>query len=800
MRFILFSFIPAFLLAGSNPKLGVATRTPKPPKIDAVLNEPEWQLAKPITDFIQLVPIEGAQPDEKTEVRFLFDDEALYVACFMHDPDPSKIVARLARRDDIVESDYISIRLDTFHDHQTDFEFTVNAAGVKVDFLSYDDGRRGDASWDAVWDVETRIDEHGWVAEFKIPFKSLRFPPHDRYEWGLQIIRHVSRSNEQLHWALVKKSDTGSASKFGHLVGIENIPLPSNIEILPYTLGSGRFVPSSPASPNGRDLTASAGLDAKYKPTGGITVDATFNPDFGQVEADPAVLNLTTIETFYPEKRPFFVEGSQIMRFSTFGDAGGPGLFYPRRIGRTISVVPPVGGYVLEQPRFATIVGAAKVSGKTSDGTSVGILEALTRRETATLVDSAGARTDGTVEPLANYSLVRLRKDFSGNSNVGMIITSVNRDGRFPANTGGLDWNLSFLDNMYRVDGFLSGSHTTGDSSSRVSGSAGKFSFNKEGGDHWRWTISGDFTSPHFNINDVGFFRRPNDHGTVEQLVFREDLPSEYVRQWLIGSTYHYRTNFDNTELFNAFAMNVYVLMSNYWDFGVEAEIDHGKYDDRETRGNGLFQKAHVQSIWFALDSDPRQQLVLNADLRVGNDQRARRFLKMNAGLEWKLATNATLQFALSHNEESRQFAWFANINDTSISSNVISLFADRTTSDWSLTSRGTIVFARNLTLQYYLQLFFAKGKYENSARLITPDVSVSYGYNEPDFNNMTWNSNLVLRWEYLPGSTMYLVWTQSRNGSLGTYQTLFGDNIANTFSLPATNVFLLKISYWLDY
>jgi hypothetical protein len=806
LRF-LFAVFPAILFAGSYPKTALAVRTPNPPRIDGRLDDSVWQLARAETTFTQYEPIEGAPPDQKTEVRFLYDEEALYVGCRMYDTDPSGIVARLARRDDEIESDYISIRIDSYADNQTDFEFTVNAAGVKTDILEFDDGARQDASWDPVWDVSTSIDEQGWVAEFKIPFQALRFNPSKQYDWGLQILRRVSRTQERLYWVLIRKSENGWASKFGHLKGISDISTSTHVEILPYVLGEVKTLPTSSANPDRRDLAANAGFDLKYRPNVGLTVDATINPDFGQVEADPAVLNLTTFQTFYPEKRPFFIEGSQIFRFSTFGDNAGPGLFYSRRIGRSINVNVPPGGYVQDQPNFATILGAAKISGKTENGLSIGVLEAMTKRERATLVDSLGNKSTRIVEPLSNFSLVRLKQDVLENSNVGVIVTNVSRDATHPAITGGLDWNVRFFESVYRLDGFLAISHTTmsdtivqNPSGGYHAGPAGRITLNKEGGTHWRWSLDYDFTSKGFNVNDMGFFRRPNDRGSVNYLTYRDDVPGSFFRRWFVTVGYHYRTNYDGAELFNAFAANVDFLLLDYWDLSIEAETDQGKYDDRETRGNGLYRKPATRSVYFGIQSDPRERVVGSADIRIGADRHGSKFLKMDAAAEWKLATNFSIQFALLHNEQSNEFAWSANLPDTTSPPNLISLFADRTTSDWSLISRGSWVFTRDLTLQYYVQVFFAKGKYERVARLVSPDHSLPYAYSQPDFNILSLNSNLVLRWEYMPGSTAYFVWSQARNGNVGSYLTSFSRNFGNTFSLPATDVFLLKISYWLSY
>lgn len=792
------------LLAGNNPKKAIAVRTPVPPKIDGVLDEPQWKLATPAADFTQQDPDEGKPASMPTEIFIMYDNEALYFGCVMHDSDPSKIVARLARRDDEVVADVVSIRLDTYHDHQTNFEFTVNAAGSKTDIIQFNDGEQEDESWDVVWDVKTRITNHGWVAEIKIPFKVLRFTPGASLDWGFQAFRLIPRNNERQMWVLKRKSESGLTSKFGHLVGLENIPAPTNIELIPYVVGQSRFVPKSLSYPDGREFGKNAGFDFKYRPGGGLTIDATINPDFGQVEADPAVLNLTTYETFYPENRPFFIEGSQIIRFTTFGGDFGPGLFYSRRLGRALNVEAPDGGYVLNQPRFATILGAAKISGKTESGLSIGVLEAVTRKETATMVDDRGKRSEETVEPLANYSLVRLRQDLLENSNVGMIVTSVNRDGRLPAMTAGVDWTLKFLESMYRVDGFLAGSRAANPFDERVDGTAGKFNFSKDGGSHWRGAFSMDFTSKKYNINDIGYFRRPNDYGWVGQLLYRDDSVRSFERFWSVGSRYHLRRNFDGVEIIHSLSMEADVTFSNYWNADIEVEVDRGRYDDRESRGNGLYRKPGTQKLGIRAESDSRESIVAEVGVDVGSDQRSGRFFGVGADIEIKPATNIALNLEIERSVRTNEFAWAGSIRETPpdapLASRTVTIFADRSSDEWSLTTRGSYIFTTDFTLQLYFQLFFAKGKYENYQRMLGEDrFAMMAGYSRPDFNELAFNSNVVLRWEYLPGSTLYVVWSHARVGESGTYLTPFGDNFRNTFALPADNVLLLKVSYWLS-
>lgn len=799
MCVLMLAVVPLLLSAGNNPKKAVAARTTVAPRIDGRLDEPEWQLAKPETEFWQQNPAEGEPATQKTEVRFLYDAEALYVSCMMEDRDPSKIMARLARRDDEVVTDWVSVRIDSYHDHQTAFEFTVSAAGVKIDILQFNDGDDEDDSWDAVWDVETAITNRGWIAEYKIPFQALRFSGEEVREWGLQIVRHIARDSEVQHWALIKRSESGWVSKFGHLTGIENIAPPAGVQVIPYSVGSGRFLPKSRSYPHGRDITGDAGFDLKYQHGSGLTVDATFNPDFGQVEADPAELNLSTFETFYPEKRPFFVEGSQIIRFTTFGGPTGPGLFYSRRIGRALNIDPPPGGYVEHEPRFATILGAAKISGKTASGLSIGVLEAVTREETAILVDGLGEKRETVVEPLANYGLVRLRQDFSGNSNVGMILTSVNREGRLPAWTTGIDWNLKFQESMYRVDGFWGGSRTTGFADQRMDGSAGKLNFSKDGGTHWRGFASFDYTSKRYNINDIGFFRRPNDYGWLAQLLYRDDEVTDWKRIYNLSTSWHLRRTFDGAELFHSIDLLGYVLLPSYWEMELSGQVNEGKHDDRETRGRGLYHKPATRTLRFSLETDNREQVVADAGVEIGRDTRNGRWFGAGLELELKPASNLTLEFEFDYVRRNNVLAWVMNPGlpeDPAI-------FAERTTSEWDLTSRGSHVFTRDLTLQWYLQLFFAKGKYERyqsyyrDGRL--EPAGPAFANLNNDFNRLSLNSNLVLRWEYLPGSTVYLVWSQFRHGEHEMYGTSLGNDFSETFQLPLENVLLLKISYWMS-
>ncbi len=330
-------------LAGDSPRTVRAVRVAAAPAVDGLLDDEVWKTAQPATDFIQRDPDEGMPASERTEIRVLYDDEALYFGAMMYDSKPDRIVARLSRRDNVIETDRASIFLDSFHDRQNGCEFTFNAAGGKIDILLYDDANKEDVSWDAVWEVQTRILTDGWSAEVRIPFSMLRYRAaagdSTEQEWGVNFRRRISRKSEQDRWVHTPKSQTGFISHFGHLAGLKGLPASNRFELLPFVLGKLRWQPEKADQERVAGFSGQAGFDLKYSLSNNFLLDATVNPDFAQVEADPAVLNLSTFETFYPEKRPFFIEGTHIIRFTTFGDEAGPGMFYSRRIGRALSTI-----------------------------------------------------------------------------------------------------------------------------------------------------------------------------------------------------------------------------------------------------------------------------------------------------------------------------------------------------------------------------------------------------------------------------------------------------------------------------
>ena len=767
-----------------------------------MLDEPAWKLSEPASDFIQRDPHEGKAASEKSEIRVLYDQEALYFGCMFYDSEPEKIVARLTRRDNLIESDNASIRIDSYHDHQTAFEFTFNAAGVKVDILQFEDGMREDDSWDPVWEIETKITPQGWSAEVKIPFHILRYrssSDSSEQEWGINFLRYISRKQEEDRWVFTPKKESGFISRFGHLRGLESLPSVQQVEFLPFVVAKHQSIAGTDYRDKHNEFIPNGGLDVKYRLSNSFVIDATINPDFGQVEADPAVLNLSTFETFYPEKRPFFIEGTQIIRFTTFGTQYGPGMFYSRRIGRALSeneVTLPEGGRIESIPQHTTILGAAKITGKTSSGLAVGLMEAITKEERASLLDSLGQKSEQILEPFAHYNLIRLKQDIFNNSTVGIILTSVEKQNRYPAITNGYDWNLKFDKGMYQLDGFVAVTRTTDSDTNRVYGSAGKMQFGKIAGEHWAWTASIDWTAKKYNINDMGFFFRPNDWGPIITFGYKDEVPAAVARNYYITLMLHERSNFDRVNIVRESSVSSGILFANYWSAAATIDAEAGGYDDRETRGNGLYRKPQNYSSSISFQSDNRDLVRLNVSQRYNVDSRIKKSfgttIQVTANpfswMEWEI----TGDYQRTNNQE----AWVVNILDDNI---LKSIFADRTTVQMSLTARSTVTFTRALTLQWYAQLFFAQGEYHGFRQLIYENQMGDFPYTgNPDFNTQALNMNLVLRYEYLPGSTAYLVWSHARSGLNEDALSSWTRNVRETFRIAPNNVLLFKISYWL--
>jgi hypothetical protein len=838
MIFFVVALLAAVSVEGAPPPASRAAAAVVPVatavRIDGEPNDAIWQTVPAITGFLQREPREGAAPTYETEARVAYNATTLYVAVQAFDPDPKRIVGIRTRRDEGSPSDWVSVLVDSFHDRRSAFEFAVNPAGVKQDSYWFND-TNNDQGWDAVWDVTVSRGERGWRAEFRIPFSQLRFRPSDASTFGLAIVRKIGRLNETTTWPLLSKSANGYVSSFGELTGLRLDRSPKRLEIVPYVLGDVKTQPAESGNPliKTTDPKASVGVDLKYALRPGLTLTGTVNPDFGQVEADPAVVNLSAFETFFSERRPFFVEGSGIFSFDIdCNDGNCSGLFYSRRIGRQPRgrADVPEGGYS-SAPSQTTILGAAKLTGRIG-AFSVGALNAITSDEQAVIVNGA-VRTRQTVEPLTSFSVLRARREFTNQSSLGFMATSTNRNldtaTRFlpgQAYTGGadLDWRLS---PKYAIKGFLAGSSVHGEaaaidalqrsnvhsfqrpdsgvltydpSRSSLNGYGGSAMFTKIAGERVRFTSNVAIKSPGFEINDVGFMRRADQRTMSNWMQVRYDKPSKYLRTFRYNLNQWAGWNYDGDRLYSGFNVNAHAMFPNNWATGMGANLNPQPFDDRGTRGGpGVYGNAQ-RSVWAYVESDERPAISFGVFTFNATDGKATTYHDVNPTVSYRpssfLKMTGGIRFSQNHDESQ----W---VEGTSDGRYIFGRLNQRTV---SLTARLNYTVTPALSIQLYAEPFVSAGDYSNFKELANGRSKsyegryrpIEYAGN-PDFNYRSFRTTNVVRWEYRPGSTLFVVWQQGRERRIdrGTFD--FNRDFGAVFDAPARNVFLIKWSYWLN-
>lgn len=768
-------------------KTAEAVKTDARIRIDGTPDENGWNNAAATTGFRQLEPDEGQAASESTLVRILYDDEAIYIGFWCYDTEPDKIIKQLTRRDRPTESDRVAVKIDSHHDHQTAYYFSINAAGVLRDVLIFNNSE-SDGSWDAVWEADAKMMTWGWSAEFKIPYSALRFSESEKYTWGLDISRYITRKNETAVWQFVPNSVSRGVSRYGHLVGIEGIRLPGRVETLPYVVSSGVTEPKTLAGSGSQEFMSDIGVNFKYGITSSTTLDAAINPDFGQVESDRSVINLTTHETYFEEKRPFFVEGTDIFRTPFINQ------FYSRRIGRRPTGDIDGAEHTFDEPENTTLLSAVKLTGKTNSGTAFGLFNVTTQKETAKyrLADDPNTY-EAVIEPLANYSVIRARQDILGNSYVGGMVTTANQKDRSDAFTASADWRLYFLDQRFSFSGIAIGTNNgpgTGDMGTMLS-------LDKSGGKLIRGNIYGYYIGPQADWNRMGFMERNSARGFNNWIQLYSNKRFSIFRNMNINFNYWYNENLDGYRGRNGGNVNGSVSFTNNWTIWAGVGYDGSRYDDRETRNNGLWYVDSDARYWAAAATNPSKPISFDINYHHDNEKDGLFYLyefttcfKPLSNFEFSVGTHYTINRGVDF--------WVGTGEDG------LPVFGKIDNSDLDLTSRGTYTFTRNLSLQWYTQVYFSAGEYNDFRRLTSPyrleDVPESYeiSFAKSDFNYNSFKYNLVLRWEYLPGSALYLVWTQSREGYRSDYGDFqFSRDFRNLMDIPETNTFLVKANYW---
>ena len=815
--------------------VAVAARATQAPLIDGRANDPIWATAQVIDGFRVYDPAEDGEPRFNTEARVSYDERNLYVMVRAYDSHPDSIRGLLARRDQRTASDEIKVLIDSYHDKRSGFQFAVNPVGVKRDIAIFNDSDE-DISWDAVWDAVARVDSAGWVAEFRIPLSQLRYPAAESHTFGLAISREIARYSERHSWPVYRRSKAGIASQFGELTGINGIVSSRRLEVAPYSVAKTANAPSGTTYEMRNQATV--GADVKYGLTSNLTLDATVNPDFGQVEADPSVLNLSAFESFFPEQRPFFLEGQGMFRFDVnCNDGACSGLFYSRRIGRS----PQLGGtyYADDNATSSTILGAAKLTGRLSNGMSVGFLNATTEREVAP--------GDKTIEPLTNYAVGRLQQDFrGGRSGIGVMLTNVHRDLdswtdvylRGDATAVGIDTRHETQDRRYSVSGQIAGSNVRGSTAAiaatqrsgvhlyqrrddriaydptrtSLSGTFVQVGVNKNGGGITRFSAGYQYISPGFEINDIGFLSRANGQNQYLWYAWQLRQPTKLYRQWM--TNLNQWTNWTTDGLRQELGGNVnshMQLKNNMWlHAGQGGNALVPSYCDNCARGGPAVRQTRSWWGWAGVEGDNRRSLVpyFFTNWSTGDEGRSGGF-SLDPSVTIKVASRFSTNLSLSYGHSVNDAQWYSNYGDVAIDTAHIT-FARLDQRSMSVSTRINYTVSPTLSVQVYAQPFMTGGDYTNWRELSNPRASgyldrwLPYGSSplNDGFNFRQFRSNSVVRWEYRPGSTLYFVWAQERTdseGGAGAPAFNANKDARSLFRSHPGNVFLVKGSYWLS-
>lgn len=758
-----------------------AHRVATPIVVDGRLDEAVWETAPFGTNFVQKEPFEGAPAQNDSDVWVLYDDEALYIGARLYDESPATIAANMVRRDSNYNGqfDYFEFMVDPNLDRRTGYRFRISPANVQTDRYLFDDGGE-DANWDGVWTSAARITDDGWHVEMRIPLSQIRYEAQSGPQtWGINFGRRRAADNELTRFALESKLRPGRVSQFGLLEGVQIEGSPRRLEVRPYFLTRAISQPRDPINPFDDDIfNGQTGVDVRYGLGSQFTIDATFNPDFGQVEVDPAVINLSAFETFFDERRPFFVEDARIFDFNLSG--GSNQLFYTRRIGRSPQGEPPEASDYADVPETVSILGAAKLTGRTEGGLSVGALAALTGRETAEayFVETAvGGKF--TAEPTTSFGVLRLQQDINdGRSNVGGIITATRRslpsDGTFDflpvsAYNAGIDFDHSWNDRTWGVTGFLAGSHVRGDSAALIriqqssnhylqrpdlmwssfdpsrtdlTGAEWRLQFEKRRG-NWRGAIWAAQITPGFEINDLGFSRNRERLDGGARIGYQDVEPGDYLRNWSVNAfTFqnwsHEALNdtwswdsWRGAHTAGTFNVNTDFQFNNFWQLSLSTNYSPENVSRTATRGGPRMLDPASWGGEVTVTSDNRGIVTLRPSVQFrrgqqgsGNDIEARATVTVQPSSRVQIELSPRYDGSTTGD----QYVGASAALDYAPTFGTRYLFADLERHSVSMVSRLNWTFTPKLTLQLFAQPLISAGEYTTYKQLAQPGL---YAFDE---------------------------------------------------------------------
>jgi hypothetical protein len=830
--------------------------------IDGRLDEQDWTTAPKQTGFTQRFPQSGAPAAFETSFAILYDDEAVYVGVWAADPDPAHIRRLLHRRDIDSPADWIAIGFDSYHDHRTAYVFQLNAAGVQRDQLIFDD-TGSDDTWDAVWTGDTAVDDRGWTAEFRIPLNQLRFSSDEVQQWGVQIMRVVGRTSEQSTWSPWPRSGPQIVSRFGVLDGIDHVQRSRRLELLPYASGGVDVEPIEAGDPLNAHVRATriVGVDVRYGIGHAFTLSATINPDFGQVEADPSQVNLGPTELFFAEKRPFFLEGVDLFKLP-IGNTDGSveGVFYSRRIGAVPSP-PDMDVQYVGTPTATTIYGATKLTGKTKNGWSVGVIDAVTGEESTPVIDGSGQRMDTVVAPLTNYALARVKRDLrDGATSIGLSASAVDRalggtalvtTMRDQAYTGGLQVQHRWDDAAWTFDLRTVGSWLHGStdaiaalqqdnvhlyqrpdasdvhldpSRTSLSGLGASYAIGRLGDTpHLRFSTGGDVRTPGLELNDIGFQTTSDRVLPYLWGQYRDDAPSSLFLNWQVSSDVYVFENFEPRLVAYGLEYNASAQFPSYWSVTANGAVADNRWDTVALRGGPALRANPAAALAVGITTDTRRRVWASVTAQGRRDWTADATTgQVDIGTTIQVRSNIDLYVGPSLYGRIDPLQYIDQVEDTAGVHHYVCGRVHQTTT--SLTTRLNWTFSPHLSLQLYAQPFIASARFsdykdvdhpgatrfadrfhalaDNEYSIIDGTVTVndgaSYQFARPDFDLRQLRSTVVLRWEYRPGSTVFAIWSHGQSSQLEDGRFELARDASGLLSAASQNLVMIKVNYWI--
>jgi len=818
------------------------------PRINGQLDDEIWSLGEWKGDFVQQFPHSGRPASEASWFKILYDHSNLYVALVCKDSEPDKIIERLGPRDSRA-GDIAGIAIDSYFDKRTAFEFSITVAGQKMDVKHLGDWDF-DYNWNAVWDGATSRTDTGWIAEIKLPFSQIRYSNQAEHIWGLHFYRVISRKQEANSWDPIPREAPATVYLFGELQGIENIRSSRQVEFLPYALGSYSLLQEAD---QWGEFGFNAGLDAKVGISSDFTLDLTVNPDFGQVEADPSVLNLSSFETFYEEKRPFFLEGNDVFDFELAGDIP----YYSRRIGSAPYFSNSYKDWTFtDLPDRTTILGAAKLSGKNKNGLSVGLIDGLTASAYGTAYNEEGTRKEAVVSPLSNYLASRIKRDFDdGNTVVGGVFSLVNRFSSdsvsellLPSSaiSGGLDLLHYWKNKNYYMEVKSIASQMNGSAESilqkqlshthrfqrpdadylevdslreRLGGHGALARLGKNGG-NWNFHLQGQYRSPGLNLNDMGYIRQADFLGEEIQGSYEMNEPKKWIRSYSIKLSQKAEWSFGGENTGNQLRASFLLRNNSLWSFNMNSKYEFSILNTRELRGGPALRNDPYYLLGLSVQSNTTKKLYVGISYDYSSTSIENSYENsLMLDLTWmpvkrfKISGLVHLWYWKYHQQ------YVSSIPGTSSTEYVVGHIDRQTT---AFTLRGELYITPELSIQYYGSPYYSVGDFDDfrrveqaharniDDRLEELDVSYypetntysyiqdseSYEFINPDFSFMQFRSNLVFRWEYKLGSTLYFVWSHDRSGWEPQYNPI-ADIAGDLFGVQGNHVFMVKANFW---